>query len=42
MGDAMEYHQLLSQLRRLASDFQSHPLSRGIAECEEAGQAMAD
>lgn len=35
-------HELLPRLRRLASDFQSHPMSRGISECEEAGLAMAD
>jgi len=35
-------HELLPRLRRLASDFQSHPLSRGISECEEAGLAMAE
>ena len=33
-------HELLPRLRKLASDFQSHPLSRGISECEEAGLAM--
>lgn len=35
-------HELLPRLRRLARDFQSHPLSRGISECEEAGLAMAE
>lgn len=35
-------HELLPRLRRLASDFQSHPLSRSISECEEAGIAMAE
>jgi hypothetical protein len=34
--------ELLPRLRRLASDFQCHPLSRGISECEEAGQALHD
>lgn len=33
---------LLPRLRRLATDFQCHPLSRGITECEQAGEAMAD
>lgn len=33
---------LLPRLRRLATDFQCHPLSRGISECEEAGQTMQD
>ena len=32
---------LLPQLRKLASDFISHPLSRGISECEEAGESNA-
>ena len=34
--------ELLPRLRRLATDFQCHPLSRGITECEQAGEAMAD
>lgn len=34
--------ELLPRLRRLAADFQCHPLSRGITECEQAGEAMAD
>ena len=33
--------ELLPRLRRLAADFQCHPLSRGITECEQAGQALA-
>ena len=33
---------LLPRLRKMASDFTSHPLSRGISECEEAGQIMDD
>jgi len=33
---------LLPQLRKLASDFISHPLSRGISECEQAGEAMRE
>lgn len=32
--------QLLPNLRRMASDFSSHPLSRGISDCEEAGELM--
>lgn len=35
-------HELLPRLRRLASDFQSHPLSRSISECEEAGELMTE
>lgn len=34
--------ELLPKLRRLASDFSSHPLSRGISDCEQAGEIMAD
>ena len=29
-------------LKILGSDFMSHPLSRGISDCEKAGEAMFD
>lgn len=29
-------------LKILASDFMSHPLSRGISDCEKAGEALFD
>ena len=29
-------------LKILASDFMSHPLSRGISDCEKAGEALSD
>ena len=32
----------LTEWKELASDFMCHPLSRGISDCEEIGEALSD
>ena len=32
----------IQEMKILASDFISHPLSRGVSDCERIGEALSD